>query len=67
MRNGWRIPPPGADCPVERQWARLDFWVLHWNPARDFYRRLGIEHLTEWLPYRASGAALDRLATADRD
>lgn len=56
-----------AAIAVERQCCRLDFWVLHWNPARDFYRRLGIEHLEEWLPYRASGAALKRLAAEDRE
>jgi hypothetical protein len=54
-----------AKIAVERGWARFDFWVLHWNPARGFYHRLGFEHLDEWLPYRAEGEALRRLAAQD--
>ena len=42
--------------------ARLDLWVLHWNPARRFYERLGMQHMEEWLPYRITGEALRRLA-----
>lgn len=53
-----------ARLAVERGCARLDLWVLHWNPARRFYERLGIEHMKEWLPYRARGEAL--LALAER-
>ena len=64
---GRRLIGRVAAIAVERQWGRLDFSVLHWNPARDFYHRLGIEQLAEWLPYRASGAALERLAAEDRD
>lgn len=51
-----------AALALERNCARLDLWVLHWNPARDFYGRLGITHMAEWLPYRCAGAALHRLA-----
>ena len=36
--------------------------VLHWNPARDFYRRLGFVQVEDWLPYQLSGDALARLA-----
>ena len=64
---GRRLMARVARIAVERQCDRLDFSVLHWNPARQFYHRLGIEPLAEWLPYRASGAALERLAAADRD
>ena len=64
---GRRLIGRVAAIAVERQWGRLDFSVLRWNPARDFYHRLGIEYLVEWLPYRASGAALERLAAEDRD
>lgn len=53
-----------ARLAVERGCARLDLWVLHWNPARRFYERLGIEHMKEWLPYRVRGEAL--LALAER-
>ena len=64
---GRRLMARVAALIVERGWGRLDFSVLHWNPARDFYHRLGIAPLEEWLPYRASGAALERLAAEDRD
>jgi hypothetical protein len=40
-------------------------WVLDWNPARDFQRRLGIEHLGHWLRYGGDAAALCRLAAED--
>jgi GNAT superfamily N-acetyltransferase len=43
---------------------RLDLNVLDWNPTRDFYHRLGIGHMTEWLPYRMTQPALARLAGA---
>jgi hypothetical protein len=36
--------------------------VLDWNPARGFYRRLGIKPRNEWLTYGAIGEALRRLA-----
>jgi len=43
---------------------RLDLNVLDWNPTRDFYHRLGITHMTEWLPYRMTQPALAQLAAA---
>jgi GNAT superfamily N-acetyltransferase len=43
---------------------RLDLNVLDWNPTRDFYHRLGIGHMQEWLPYRMTQPALARLAAA---
>jgi hypothetical protein len=39
--------------------------VLDWNPARDFYQRLGIERRSEWQPHGISGEALRRLAAED--
>jgi GNAT superfamily N-acetyltransferase len=48
---------------VDRGYRRLDWWVLHWNPARDFYGALGATAMDEWVPYRLSGAALSKLAT----
>lgn len=50
----------------ERGCRRLDLWVLHWNPAREFYHRLGFRHMGDWLPYRLDGDALARLADKDR-
>lgn len=54
-----------AAIALERGCARFDFWVLHWNPTRDFYHQLGFEHMEDWLPYRASGEKLRRLAEED--
>jgi len=47
---------------VERGWGRIDFHVLDWNPAREFYHRLGMGHIGEWLRYGADENALRRLA-----
>jgi GNAT superfamily N-acetyltransferase len=54
-----------AAIALERGCARFDFWVLHWNQTRDFYHRLGFEHMEDWLPYRASRESLRRLADED--
>jgi ribosomal protein S18 acetylase RimI-like enzyme len=62
---GCRLMARLAAIAVERGWARIDFQVLDWNPARNFYRRLGMEHLGEWLRYGADAQVLRRLATED--
>ncbi len=62
---GRRLIARLATIAVERGWGRIDFQVLDWNPARNFYHRLGMEHLGEWLRYGAGGDALHRLATED--
>jgi ribosomal protein S18 acetylase RimI-like enzyme len=62
---GRRLMARLATIAVERDYGRLDFWVLHWNPARGFYERFGFRHMDEWLPYRAEGEALRRLAESD--
>ena len=55
-----------AGICVERGYRRLEWWVLDWNePARGFYDTIGARALTEWIPYRVSGAALERLAAGD--
>jgi GNAT superfamily N-acetyltransferase len=64
---GRRLMTRLAAVALERGWGRIDFQVLDWNPARDFYRRLGIAHLGEWLRYGADEQALRRLAALDRD
>lgn len=55
-----------AKIAVARDCARLELSVLDWNPAREFYHRLGITHQEEWLPYRISGEALHALAAIGR-
>jgi len=62
---GRRLMTRLAAIAVERGWARFDLSVLHWNPARQFYHRIGMRHLEEWLPYRVDGAALRALAAED--
>lgn len=59
---GQRLIVELAKITVARECARLELSVLHWNPAREFYHRLGIVHQKEWLPYRISGDALGALA-----
>lgn len=63
---GRRLMGRLATITLERGWGRFDFSVLSWNPAREFYHRLGIDYLEEWLPYRASQAALKTLAEEDK-
>jgi GNAT superfamily N-acetyltransferase len=47
---------------LERGYKRLDWWVLHWNPARDFYAALGAKAMDAWIPYRLEGDPLRSLA-----
>ncbi|XP_016975543.1 thialysine N-epsilon-acetyltransferase isoform X1 [Drosophila rhopaloa] len=50
---------------VELQCPRLEFNVLEWNPARQFYERLGAVDLTAkegWHYYRVEGQQLTKLA-----
>ena len=41
--------------------------MLDWNPARNFYHRLDMTHLGEWLRYGADLEVLRRLAAEERD
>jgi GNAT superfamily N-acetyltransferase len=62
---GRRLMARLAAIAVERGWGRIDFHVLEWNPARQFYERLGLRPHAEWLRYGADEAALKRLAEED--
>jgi GNAT superfamily N-acetyltransferase len=62
---GRRLMARLASIALERGWGRIDFHVLDWNPARRFYRKLGFEHLEEWLRYGAAKGWLERLAEWD--
>ena len=64
---GRRLMARLAAIAVERQWGRIDFNVLDWNPARRFYERLGLGPVGDWLRYGGDEAALQRLAMQDRD
>ncbi|MGW4941583.1 N-acetyltransferase family protein [Actinoplanes sp. NPDC004185] len=51
-----------AQVCVERGYKRLEWVMLDWNPAAEFYAAIGAEVVADWLPYRLSGAALTQLA-----
>jgi GNAT superfamily N-acetyltransferase len=36
--------------------ARIDLAVLHWNPARGFYNRIGFRHAEPWQIFRLAAA-----------
>ena len=56
-----------ASICVERDYRRLEWWVLDWNePAKGFYDSLGAEAMDEWTVRRLDGDDLARLA-ADSD
>src|SRR6266478_1048844 len=62
---GRRLMARLAAIAIERGWPALHFAVLNWNPAREFYRRLGISARDEWRPYGATDEALRQLAGQD--
>ncbi len=53
-----------AQICVDRDYPRLQWWVLDWNPAREFYHSVGAVATAEWVPYRLSGDALVKLAAS---
>jgi GNAT superfamily N-acetyltransferase len=53
-----------AQLAVERDCARLEWWVLNWNePSIGFYKSLGARPMDEWTVFRLDGDALNALAT----
>jgi GNAT superfamily N-acetyltransferase len=53
-----------AGICVARGYARLEWWMIHWNPAREFYASIGAAAMADWVPYRLAGDPLRRLAAA---
>jgi GNAT superfamily N-acetyltransferase len=52
-----------AQIALERDCARLEWWVLDWNePAIRFYKKLGAKPMDEWTTFRVEGAALQSLS-----
>ncbi len=52
-----------ARLAVERDCARLEWWVLDWNePSIGFYKSLGARAMDEWTTMRVDGTALTTLA-----
>jgi GNAT superfamily N-acetyltransferase len=47
---------------AERDYGRLEWWVLRWNtPSIGFYNSIGGQPMDEWLTYRLEGEALGAL------
>ena len=52
-----------AAIAIERDCARLEWWVLDWNePSIQFYKALGAQFMDEWTVMRVDGEALATLA-----
>jgi GNAT superfamily N-acetyltransferase len=64
---GRRLMARLAAIALERSWGRIDFHVLEWNPARQFYHRLGLAQVGEWLRYGGDEEALRKLAEEDKN
>ncbi|MCA9321749.1 MAG: GNAT family N-acetyltransferase [Planctomycetes bacterium] len=53
-----------AQIALERDCARMEWWVLDWNePALEVYRHLGAKPQSDWTVYRLTSDALVRVAT----
>jgi len=56
-----------AALAVERDCARLEWWVLDWNaPSIAFYRKLGAKPMDDWTVMRVDGPILAQLAAQSR-
>ncbi|MEQ9815197.1 MAG: GNAT family N-acetyltransferase [Azospirillaceae bacterium] len=62
---GLRLVARIARKCLEAGGRRLDLAVLDWNPARDFYDRIGFRDMADWRPYRLTGSGLRDLAAGD--
>ena len=51
-----------AELAVERDYGRVEWWVLNWNPARRFYDDIGAESMDEWVVYRLTGDNIYKMA-----
>lgn len=51
-----------AKLTKDRNYGRLEWVVLTWNPAREFYAHLGAVEMSEWRTNRLAGPALEALA-----
>lgn len=63
---GRRLLKANAKDAVENNCFRLDFMVLNWNSAQNFYKKLNASDITleeNWHTYRFSGENLKKLAS----
>lgn len=52
-----------ASICIEREYERLQWWVLDWNkPSIEFYKSIGAIPMDEWTVFRLSGEALGSLS-----
>ncbi|HWL39544.1 MAG TPA: GNAT family N-acetyltransferase [Gemmatimonadaceae bacterium] len=52
-----------ARIALERDCGRIDWSVLKWNElAISFYHRIGAKPMDEWMTFRLTGSALERVA-----
>ena len=63
---GRRLLAEIAAIAEARGCRRVDLSVLHWNPARAFYERIGFVEMTTWRPYRLKDGAFAALAAEAR-
>ncbi len=50
-----------AELARARKRGRVEWAVLEWNPAREFYEHFGARAMDDWILYRLSGDALRSL------
>lgn len=55
-----------AEECADRGYARLEWSVLNWNPAMEFYKALGAEPMDEWTTCRLTDEPLRALAEESR-
>lgn len=54
-----------ARLAIERDCARVEWWVLDWNePSIGFYRKLGARSMDDWTVMRLDGEALELFAAS---
>jgi GNAT superfamily N-acetyltransferase len=51
-----------AAVAAARNLGRIEWAVLAWNPAREFYEHFGARPMDDWVLYRLTGDALKNLA-----
>ena len=51
-----------AHIAKENKCVRMEWIVLDWNPAREFYDHMGAKPMDEWVIYRLKGNDLNKMA-----
>ena len=51
-----------AHTAKENKCVRMEWSVLKWNPAREFYDHMGAKPMDEWVVYRLKDNALNKMA-----